>query len=904
MKNLSKGSVWRKWDLHIHSQYSEEKRAKLSVEEIFRKAIKNNIEVIAITDHSNVNGLDKIWKFWEKGSIRINGKVEKISNLINFLPAVELKSAKGKRGVHFIAIFPKKIKNKKVNQKYLEQEFLVKVNCSENDIEESGEGDYRKGLLNHCVPFETTVKAVRTLGGAIIIHAGTKSGGIEKEMAHAKRGANDYEILNSLGPQKNKLMKEYIDICEIPSRSKKNQIEAKFYLEEFGKPTILSSDSHENLKGEKFTWIKANPTFEGLCQIVHEPRLRVRIQKEDPTEFETYPKIEKCVIDFPSDLKIEEENGKEIDFCFQGKQKVNFSNNLTCIIGGHGVGKSTLLHVLYNKLVGDGKLFNTATPLKDLVLTPNPLDKLGKLTVVDGPSGIELFFQNEIEEKAKNLSAMTDLVTKRLETLSKIEEKHFEEKVKEKPSLSNLRQRWTKTFDKLAQLEKSFKKVQQLEGILETLERDEKNLNEQKETISSDEYAKLQENIRKIAEKISLHNKYQLEYKDLISKINFLLEVVKNLKWEKQMGGEILFELEKRIVKDKTKLEGLHKVSTQLFIKKDLKSKIETAKNELKNYLKKKGQSEETIQGLATINEKIENLREEIKSKRKILQITKNDIKKEEKILSDYQFNFRDYYQLYKDACDLLEKRLSKMEFAKKKIKFETRRDEEEIKNKTAQFVYSLLEEAKLNLIGLKSSDFKNVLFQGNKLKLKSLVKQSEENFRKAIEDYSGAVKHKEALRILISKKIYLKRLSLRFFREYYSLENLVIQTKLGENKLLQKTSFGERCKIVIAIILAAGTNPILIDQPEDNLDGNFISKNLVPLIRNVKQNRQIILITRDANIVVGGDSELIHILKNETGKTQIYSGTLENKKRRNDYIDMLEGGKPAFKKRERKYRI
>ena len=61
MSNIIRGSQWRKWDLHVHSAYSIEARAKLSVESIFKEAIAKDISVIAISDHSNVNGLDEIW---------------------------------------------------------------------------------------------------------------------------------------------------------------------------------------------------------------------------------------------------------------------------------------------------------------------------------------------------------------------------------------------------------------------------------------------------------------------------------------------------------------------------------------------------------------------------------------------------------------------------------------------------------------------------------------------------------------------------------------------------------------------------------------------------------------------------------------------------------------------------
>jgi DNA repair protein SbcC/Rad50 len=135
----------------------------------------------------------------------------------------------------------------------------------------------------------------------------------------------------------------------------------------------------------------------------------------------------------------------------------------------------------------------------------------------------------------------------------------------------------------------------------------------------------------------------------------------------------------------------------------------------------------------------------------------------------------------------------------------------------------------------------------------------------------------------------------------HYDIQNIQVQTKLGE-KLLQNTSFGERCGIVIAIVLVAGTNPIVIDQPEDNLDGKYVSKVLVPLIRGQKQKRQIILVTRDANIAIGGDSELILMLDKEGQDTKLLPATIENISMRPNYVWILDGGRRAFQKREEKY--
>lgn len=83
-----------------------------------------------------------------------------------------------------------------------------------------------------------------------------------------------------------------------------------------------------------------------------------------------------------------------------------------------------------------------------------------------------------------------------------------------------------------------------------------------------------------------------------------------------------------------------------------------------------------------------------------------------------------------------------------------------------------------------------------------------------------------------------------------------------------------------------------------------LISDYLVELIKEQKHHRQIIFVTHNANFVVNGDAELIHILEMDTNnRTKITSTTIENFETRGNLL-ALEGGKEAFEKRERKYEL
>ena len=72
------------------------------------------------------------------------------------------------------------------------------------------------------------------------------------------------------------------------------------------------------------------------------------------------------------------------------------------------------------------------------------------------------------------------------------------------------------------------------------------------------------------------------------------------------------------------------------------------------------------------------------------------------------------------------------------------------------------------------------------------------------------------------------------------------------------KLSAGQKATTVLSLLLAEGTCPIIIDQPEDDLDNEFVFEQLVPMLRASKEKRQVIVVTHNANVPVNGDAELI----------------------------------------------
>ena len=124
--------------------------------------------------------------------------------------------------------------------------------------------------------------------------------------------------------------------------------------------------------------------------------------------------------------------------------------------------------------------------------------------------------------------------------------------------------------------------------------------------------------------------------------------------------------------------------------------------------------------------------------------------------------------------------------------------------------------------------------------------------------------------------------------------------------KPITKLSFGQQGTIYLRLQIAAKmfSETIIYDQPEDDLDNDFISNELIPIFKKIKLYRQIIIVSHNANLVVNADSEQVIIAKNTDGRLSYMSGSLEDPFINSEVCRVLEGGQKAFEDRERKYRL
>ena len=118
----------------------------------------------------------------------------------------------------------------------------------------------------------------------------------------------------------------------------------------------------------------------------------------------------------------------------------------------------------------------------------------------------------------------------------------------------------------------------------------------------------------------------------------------------------------------------------------------------------------------------------------------------------------------------------------------------------------------------------------------------------------------------------------------------------------IAQASAGQRAAAMLAFLLAHGEEPLVLDQPEDDLDNHLIYDLVVRQIRENKLRRQIIVVTHNPNVVVNGDAEMLHVLDFRAGQcTVVRSGSLQEEAIREEVCRVMEGGREAFERRYRR---
>lgn len=127
------------------------------------------------------------------------------------------------------------------------------------------------------------------------------------------------------------------------------------------------------------------------------------------------------------------------------------------------------------------------------------------------------------------------------------------------------------------------------------------------------------------------------------------------------------------------------------------------------------------------------------------------------------------------------------------------------------------------------------------------------------------------------------------------------------DDKSIEQLSPGERGNLLLIFYLLIDRDniPLVIDQPEENLDNNTVFRTLVPCVKEAKTRRQIVMVTHNPNLAIVCDAEQIicaEMHKEDANEVRYVSGSIEDPEINQRIVDILEGTRPAFDKRDAKY--
>ncbi len=851
-KDKNKGSSWHKWDLHVHTPHTHLNKAyQCSEEEFIQKLCDNEIDCIGLTNYFKFN----------KEEFELKEKIEERGIKVFYNLEVRLDyQNKEDQCLDFHIIFSDEVSSDGIKKFLLNMK--ANVCGTEKKLADLEEDDFDKAVINFDQLLECLEEESLKLRGKYLLGFLSRGHG-------SSRSSSNYE----------KIVKKVHFLIHSSNKQENLKKDREFWLK-YNKPLLQSSDAHkEDSIGKKYTWIKAEKTFEGLKQIIYEPETRVSIDKpQDPLH-----KIDCVGLCFDGEVKITNEKG-DTPFCYAGfNETLFFSPNFTCVIGGRGSGKSTLLQLIASKLYDKSlvKGLEHENIQKCIEIEPD-------IDIVDS---VEYLAQNEVEEFATNVSKFTEAIFNRIDS-------------KLSGNLKELENQITENIKKFDEQIAYWQKKTKLEEQLKNREKERKKSQNIIDTFTDKDYLdkreKLQENHKVLIDLKQSKEGFLIFIKKLKQVVNF--ESKENME-EKNSYDKVYNQLKQNICKKLEEIDADIKNgrfdSDEENIEK-LESEQQTLHQEIVEFLKEKGVIDENIGDLERANYQLADIEREI-----------TDLKHEIKEIANKieGFSYGDIDKNIEEFKDQINEKLSKINSAFEEIS----KNHKEVKPITIEYRLNedIFEEVFEDFDKWVDKDFN---IQRHQSKIKEYLKEIElknvtgMQHAEFIEKLDSRIENKKAafyetMKDIFDREIHFQIYRILILKHLRNVEKYKIFKVRYDKRALNETSFGQKCTAVLVVLLSLGNNPIIIDEPEAHLDSALIANYLVALIKKQKQKRQIIFATHNANFVLNADAELIIQLKNEDNQIVVQSFMIESDAYKEDLLK-LEGGEKAFKDRERKYGI
>lgn len=932
MNEYLRGSEWRRWDLHVHTPGTNknDQYEGTTIEErwdgFYRSILDyvgdgsdkvKSIVSIGITDYLSIENYKKV--IAEK---RLPGTIKLV------IPNVELRMTPMSRneGINIHFLFNPVVVDE------LEDRFFSKLSFEYNgrpysatkaqlislgkalDSSLAEDAAYLKGV-GQFIPSVDSLKKLFSNdpelreNTIIIVSNGSNDGvtGAANNFSHIEANPSDFDATRQS-------IYQFVDAI-----FSGNPSDISYFLGEKSdspdevirkcgslKPCFHGCDAHTNAKlfepdNQRYCWIKSDPSFNGLKQVLYEPKDRVRISPLMPEEKSNYHVIDRIVIDDP-------------DF---SPEPIQFNDKLSCIIGGKSTGKSILLHNLaltIDKNQVEKKTEKSKT--KTRVLTKvkvfwkdGEVNETGVQNdshkIVYIPQTYLNQLSDENEEKTEIDSIIEEIILQN--DNARISHEQMLKEIREyKPSLDKRIYDAVQINEEIQSIKKEMAEIGSRAGIEKQLD----GLKKQKE-IESKELSISEEDISKYDTAVSELTKLNVQLQTIendISIVDSIVSVVIPVETDKAMSDDVRKDISDAVSMIKEKADELWK---------EYKLKI------IQKYQTKR---EKTVTDMRNSEIVVDELKEQVESNEAIAELSKWIQEEEQRLLI-----FRDYDRKIDEKSEELNEIISDL--------VQTFKRYDDIQERYAASVNgegsSLNEGSELTfsvLIPFRTEAFCQrikQLFDNRVLKSKKDIIN--------VEDFNIDQFDETALEKLIKaclnqtipfSKSFTPESALRSILDNWY--NVTYNVKMGDD-LIDEMSPGKKALVLLKLLisLAESKSPILIDQPEDDLDNKSISDDLITFIKKKKIERQIIVVTHNANVVVSGDAEQV-IVANQQGNTTpnnkfrfeyrtgsieddlpvyddsgtIIHGILNAQGIQQHICDILEGGEKAFAKRKNKYNI
>lgn len=1026
---FSKGAEWRRWDLHIHTKDTFKNDQFTSSDFVsfcnvlFKKALQYNIAVIGITDYFTIDNYKKVLNYIDdlKDNQNFTGPEKERIQSIFILPNVELRVlpvTDSGRMVNFHCIFnPAYIGNldddffndlhMAIGDEvyYMNASGLRKLGLSKGADETNA---INKGIESFVVSPDSLVKLFKNKpilrkNTITIVSNSNKDGNsayqkhydffeeVDKKSLESIR-KSIYHLSNLIFSS-NQGDREYF-LGKKKDREGKIIDDEKVVISKCGslKGCVHGSDAHTEDKlftpdDDAYCWVKANPTFEGLKQLLIEPDDRIYIGKTPAIHIKVQDNRTKYIKSVTVN-SIEGYDGKYGKWF--NKVNIPLNSELVAIIGNKGSGKSAISDILalcgsyknqsdFSFLIKskfrDGKHAKnfeaTMTWESDTTNTKVLSDEKadGEVELVKYlPQGYFEKLTNEISSTEAFQKEIENVVFTHLEEDDKIGYQSFEELMDAKKK--SVEKDITVLKDQINEINKSIIRLEQklnskykreIENRLK-LKKDElialieplevKNPNEDT-NLSEQNTAKLQL-IQQLKDRVV---QLETEITECINEKQNLLIQLRDLKEFKREVEFKITDIEQFRANNRPLCEKYGLSIDQIFsIQSDLTpivEMIEAKEAALQNAKVRLGEEPPVAPEYRSLKKQLDEIKQHLIKEQNTLDLPqkayqvylsekrsweekKNKITGSETIPETIKYYEAELeYMKEKLLADIEALRIRRYEetskiFDKKKAIIAVYK---EVKQKLDSIINNntdLLNEYKIDIKATLSLSpmfpeqfFRNInqnvvgtfySIEGGNVELKKLIQEVDFDTKEGIEVFLERINtaiHTDQRERYNKERRFLDeqvKNPLELYNYIYNLEFLEYNYQLMQgSKTLQQLSPGERGALLLVfyLLLDKSDIPLIIDQPEDNLDNNSVAHILVPFIRKAKSKRQIIMVTHNPNLAVVSDAEQVIYVQLDKDKENAFtfiSGSIEDRKVNECIVKVLEGAMPAFNKRKLKY--